>query len=232
MSSEQLCVIYSSRRYKGEIMVVEELFKAILQFDESRVTTLTKQALSEGIAIDTILNDGLIAAMDTVGERFSNGDLFVPEMLMAAQAMKGGMNILKPLLAGDSAAAKGTVVIGTVKGDLHDIGKNLVAMMMEGAGFNVIDLGVDVAPEAFIGAARENKAGVIALSALLTTTMPAMAETVDAIKQSGLSLATIVGGAPVSPEFAEKIKADGYGADAPGAVVLLRRFTQKTVAAE
>jgi len=231
MSSEQLCMFYSFRREEGESMVVEELFEAILQFDESRVITLTEQALSEGIAIDTILNQGLIAAMDTVGERFSNGDLFVPEMLMAAQAMKGGMNILKPLLAGDSAEAKGTVVIGTVKGDLHDIGKNLVAMMMEGAGFNVIDLGVDVAPEMFVGTARDNKAGVIALSALLTTTMPAMEQTVEAIKQSGYPVATIVGGAPVSKEFAEKIKADGYGSDAPAAVNLVRRFTRKTVSA-
>lgn len=207
-------------------MIVQEMFEAILGFNESRVISLTEQALAKGIAVDTILNDGLIAAMDTVGERFSTGDLFVPEMLMAAQAMKGGMNILAPLLASDNAGAKGTVIIGTVKGDLHDIGKNLVAMMVEGAGFKVIDLGVDVEAQTFVDAARENKAGVIALSALLTTTMPAMENTVKTIKQSNLAVATIIGGAPVSQDFADKIQADGYGSDAPGAVGLVRRFHQ------
>lgn len=204
-------------------MAVEKIFKAVLDFDEAQVIALTEEAVATGEDIGMILNDGLVAAMDEVGEQFSRGDLFVPEMLMAAQVMKGGLNILKPLLAGDGSQSKGTVIIGTVKGDLHDIGKNLVAMMVEGAGFNVVDLGVDVAPESFIAAAEKSNGAVIALSALLTTTMPAMEATVQAIKKSGLSIPIIVGGAPVSKEFAEKIQADGYGADAPRAVELVRR---------
>lgn len=204
-------------------MAVEKIFKAVLDFDEAQVIALTEEAVATGEDIGMILNDGLVAAMDEIGEQFSRGDLFVPEMLMAAQVMKGGLNILKPLLAGDGSQSKGTVIIGTVKGDLHDIGKNLVAMMVEGAGFNVVDLGVDVAPESFIAAAEKSNGAVIALSALLTTTMPAMEATVQAIKKSGLSIPIIVGGAPVSKEFAEKIQADGYGADAPRAVELVRR---------
>jgi 5-methyltetrahydrofolate--homocysteine methyltransferase len=160
--------------------------------------------------------------MDEVGEKFSCGDLFVPEMLMAAQAMQAGLKILKPHLTDESAKSKGTVVIGTVKGDLHDIGKNLVAMMMEGAGFTVIDLGVDVAPEGFLEAARKNNAKVVALSALLTTTMPFMEATIKVLAEAGLGVKTIVGGAPVTAEYASSIGAAGYSDDAPGAVVLAR----------
>lgn len=209
---------------KGEVMAINELFEAIMDFNEAQVIALTEQAIEKGMDIEIILNDGLIAAMDEVGERFSRGDLFVPEMLMAAQAMKGGMRILKPHLAGGAAQSKGTVIIGTVKGDLHDIGKNLVTMMMEGGGFNVIDLGVDVAADTFVSAAKTNNARVVALSALLTTTMPAMQDTVKALKESGFGIRVIVGGAPVSKEFAEKIGADGYGADAPRAVELVRKL--------
>ena len=203
-------------------MATADIFKAVLAYDEAQAKSLTQAELDAGTDIETILNDGLISAMDDVGKKFSEGDLFVPEMLMAAQAMKAGLEILKPHLGSDSAANKGTVVIGTVKGDLHDIGKNLVAMMMEGAGFNVIDLGVDVDADKFVAAAKENGAAVVALSALLTTTMPAMEATVNAIKEAGIATKTIIGGAPVTQAYADQIGADGYGDDAPGAVELAR----------
>jgi 5-methyltetrahydrofolate--homocysteine methyltransferase len=199
-------------------MATEDIFKAVLAYDEAQAKSLTQAEIDAGTDIETILNDGLISAMDVVGKKFSEGELFVPEMLMAAQAMKGGLAILKPHLASDSAANKGTVVIGTVKGDLHDIGKNLVAMMMEGAGFNVVDLGVDVDADKFVAAAKENNAHLVALSALLTTTMPAMEATVNAVKEAGLAAKIIIGGAPVTQAYADQIGADGYSDDAPGAV--------------
>ena len=203
-------------------MATADIFKAVLAYDEAQAKSLTQAEIDAGTDIETILNDGLISAMDDVGKKFSEGDLFVPEMLMAAQAMKAGLEILKPHLGSDSAANKGTVVIGTVKGDLHDIGKNLVAMMMEGAGFNVVDLGVDVDADKFVAAAKDNEANVVALSALLTTTMPAMEATVNAIKEAGLATKTIIGGAPVTQAYADQIGADGYSDDAPGAVELAR----------
>jgi len=205
-------------------MATQDIFNAVLAFDEAAVKAKTQAELDAGTDIQSILNDGLIAAMDEVGEKFSAGELFVPEMLMAAQAMKGGLAILKPLLASGQSSSKGTVVIGTVKGDLHDIGKNLVAMMMEGAGFDVVDLGVDVDSEQFVKTAAENKADVIALSALLTTTMPSMETTVKAVKEAGMSVKTVIGGAPVTQAFAEQIGADGYSADAPGAVKLIKQL--------
>ena len=140
-------------------MTTQEIFNAVLAFDEATVTAKTQAEIDAGTAVDTILNDGLISAMDQVGEKFSAGELFVPEMLMAAQAMKAGLKLLKPLLSSETAQSKGTIVIGTVKGDLHDIGKNLVAMMMEGAGFEVVDLGVDVETDAFVKTASEKGAG-------------------------------------------------------------------------
>jgi 5-methyltetrahydrofolate--homocysteine methyltransferase len=203
-------------------MAIADIFKAVMAYDEAQAKSLTQAEIDAGSDIETILNDGLISAMDDVGKKFSEGDLFVPEMLMAAQAMKAGLAVLKPHLASDSAANKGTVIIGTVKGDLHDIGKNLVAMMMEGAGFNVVDLGVDVDANKFVAAAKENNANVVALSALLTTTMPAMEATVNAIKEAGLATKTIIGGAPVTKAYADQIGADGYSDDAPGAVELAR----------
>ena len=203
-------------------MAVQDIFQAVMSFDEAKVRELTEKAIADKDPIDSILNEGLIGAMDEVGKRFSDGELFVPEMLMAAQAMKGGLETLKPHLGEGAAEAKGTVIIGTVKGDLHDIGKNLVAMMMEGAGFNVVDLGVDVDAEKFVAAAKENNAQVVALSALLTTTMPAMEQTVTAIKEAGLATKSIVGGAPVTEAFAQQIGADGFSDDAPGAVELAR----------
>ena len=203
-------------------MSIQDIFNAVLAFDEATVKAKTQAEIDAGTAIDSILNDGLISAMDEVGEKFSAGDLFVPEMLMAAQAMKAGLELLKPHLATDQSQGKGTVVIGTVKGDLHDIGKNLVSMMMEGAGFEVVDLGVDVESETFVKSAAEKNADVIALSALLTTTMPAMETTVKAVKEAGIATRTIIGGAPVTQAFADQIGADGYSADAPGAVKLVK----------
>jgi methanogenic corrinoid protein MtbC1 len=203
-------------------MATVDIFKAVLAYDEAQAKSLTQAEIDAGTDIETILNEGLISAMDDVGAKFSEGDLFVPEMLMAAQAMKAGLAILKPHLASDSAANKGTVIIGTVKGDLHDIGKNLVAMMMEGAGFNVVDLGVDVDADKFVAAAKEHDAHLVALSALLTTTMPSMETTVNAIKEAGLAAKTIIGGAPVTQAYADQIGANGYSDDAPGAVELAR----------
>ncbi len=205
-------------------MAITDIFSAVLAFDEATVMAKTQAELDAGTDIQTILNDGLIGAMDEVGERFSAGELFVPEMLMAAQAMKSGLAILKPHLTTEQSQSKGIVVIGTVKGDLHDIGKNLVAMMMEGAGFDVVDMGVDVASEAFVKTAAEKNADVIALSALLTTTMPSMESTVKAVKEAGMTTRTIIGGAPVTQAFSDQIGADGYSADAPGAVKLVKEL--------
>ncbi len=205
-------------------MAIKDIYEGVLAFQVDKVKELTRTELEAGTDIQTILNDGLIGAMDEVGQKFSEGSLFVPEMLMAAQAMKAGLEILKPHLTEEVSHSKGTVVIGTVKGDLHDIGKNLVAMMMEGAGLSVVDLGVDVDAEKFVEAAKDNKADVVALSALLTTTMPAMDTTIKAIKEAGLDTKSIVGGAPVTEAFANQIGADGHSDDAPGAVELVRRL--------
>ena len=205
-------------------MAIEDIYKAILEFDIEKVKALTQAEIDAGTDVDSILNDGMISAMDEVGRKFSEGVLFVPEMLRAAMAMKAGLEVLKPLLKGEAAASKGTVVIGTVKGDLHDIGKNLVAMMLEGAGFEVVDLGPDVDPQRFVEAAKEHDADVVALSALLTTTMPQMEATVAAIKEAGLGVKTIIGGAPVTQDFADQIHADGYSDDAPGGVELVRKL--------
>lgn len=205
-------------------MTIQDIFQAVLEFDEAKVKELTQAELEQKTDIQEVLNEGLIKAMDEVGQRFSDGILFVPEMLMAAQAMKGGLEVLKPHLTGDASPSRGTIVIGTTKGDLHDIGKNLVTMMMEGSGLQVIDLGVDVDSEKFIKAAQENNADIVAISALLTTTMPSMADTIAAIKNAQINMKTMIGGAPVTAEFAEKIGADGYSDDAPSAVKLARKL--------
>ena len=205
-------------------MTVKAIFDAVIALDEATVMSQTQAALDAGTDVNTILNDGLIGAMDKVGDLFSAGDIYVPEMLMAAEAMKAGLLIVKPHLAEGQSRNKGTIVIGTVKGDLHDIGKNLVSMMMEGAGFEVIDLGVDVASEDFVKTAVEKNAQVIALSALLTTTMPSMENTIKAVKEAGVGIKTIIGGAPVTQAFADQIGADGFSADAPGAVKLIKQL--------
>ena len=205
-------------------MAIQDIFNTVLAFDTETIAAKTQAELDAGTDISQILNDGLIGAMDEVGDRFSAGDLFVPEMLKAAQAMKLSLEVLKPHLAEGQSQSKGVVVIGTVKGDLHDIGKNLVAMMMEGAGFEVVDVGINVDSETFVKTAAEKGAGVIALSALLTTTMPAMESTVKAVKEAGMTVKTIIGGAPVTQAFADQIGADGYSADAPGAVKLVKEL--------
>jgi len=205
-------------------MAIKDIYEGVLAFQVDKVRELTQAEMAAGTDIPTILNEGLIGAMDEVGKQFSEGNLFVPEMLMAAQAMKAGLAILKPHLTAEARHSRGTVVIGTVKGDLHDIGKNLVAMMMEGAGLTVVDLGVDVAAEKFVEAAKDNNADVVALSALLTTTMPSMETTIKAIREAGLSTKAIIGGAPVTEAFANQIGADGHSDDAPGAVDLVRRL--------
>jgi 5-methyltetrahydrofolate--homocysteine methyltransferase len=205
-------------------MAVKDIYESVLAFQVDKVKELTRAELEAGTDVQSILNDGLIGAMDEVGRKFSEGILFVPEMLMSAQAMKGGLEILKPHLSEEVSHSRGTVVIGTVKGDLHDIGKNLVAMMLEGAGLTVVDLGVDVDAEKFVAAARDSKADVVAMSALLTTTMPSMETTIKAVREAGLTIKCIIGGAPVTEAFANQIGADGHSDDAPGAVALVRRL--------
>ena len=193
--------------------------ECLVSLDEARLNDLITQALDGGAAPSDILNQGLIAAMDIVGERMENGEMFIPEVLMAAQAMSRGVDILKPLLGDEGDADKGRVVIGTVQGDLHDIGKNLVAMMMESAGLTVHNLGVDITPEAFVTALKEKEADILCLSALLTTTMPMMKQTVDAVVESGLreQVKIMVGGAPVTQAFADEIGADAFAPDAGSA---------------
>lgn len=183
------------------------------------VAALCQQALDEGIPAATILSDGLLAGMDIVGAKFKANEIFVPQVLVAARSMNAGAEVLKPFLTDDSASSSGKIVLGTVKGDLHDIGKNLVKMMMEGKGFEVIDLGVDVAPEAFVQTAIDNDAKIIAMSTLLTTTMPMLGEVVKTAEEMGIrdKVKIMVGGAPVTQEFADSIGADAYTEDAASA---------------
>jgi len=193
--------------------------EALVSCDQAALENLVNGALAADTPAIDILNNGLIAGMDIVGEKMENGDMFIPEVLMAAQAMGGCVAILKPLLGDEGAAQGASVLIGTVKGDLHDIGKNLVAMMMESAGMTVHNLGVDIAPEDFVSQIKEKEAKIVCLSALLTTTMPAMKQTVDAIVEAGLrdQVKIMVGGAPVTQAFADEIGADGFAADAGSA---------------
>lgn len=198
---------------------IEDIYQAVLNGEKSETIELVQCALDAAINASEILQSGLIAAMGEVGRLFEEGDYFVPEMLIAARAMQAGLEILKPFLVASGVEPIGKVVIGTVKGDLHDIGKNLVAMMLEGAGFDIVDLGVDVAPERFIEAIQDD-VDIVGLSALLTTTMPNLVNTIQAIQEVGLrdSVKIIVGGAPVTADYARKIGADGYAADAGQAV--------------
>ena len=200
--------------------VINEISVALQKGKRKDVTRLVQQAIDEGIDAATILKDGLLAGMNIIGEKFKNDEVFVPEVLVAARAMNAGTALLKPLLSGDAAEPLGKACIGTVKGDMHDIGKNLVAMMIESAGFEVIDLGVDVPTEKFVEAIRENPdVKIVGVSALLTTTMPAMKETVEALNKEEFrkNIKIMVGGAPITPEFAEEIGADAYTADAASA---------------
>ena len=178
-----------------------------------------KQALEEKVPVREILHEGLIAGMNVVGDKFKKNEFYIPEVLIAARAMKAGMELIRPRLIEEKVEPAGIAAIGTVKGDLHDIGKNLVAMMLEGAGFQVVDLGIDVPPEKFVGSVRESGVQIICMSALLTTTMPSMKATVDALKEAGVTdnVRTLVGGAPVTQAYAEQIGADGYAPDAASA---------------
>jgi len=208
------------------VAVYEDLSNSVICGNIAKVTELTKKAVDDGVAATDIINQGLITGMSVVGARFKAGEMFVPEVLMAARAMNAGLDIVKPLITEGDIPSVGKVIIGTVKGDLHDIGKNLVGMMMESGGFNVVNLGVDIAPEKFAGAVKEHKPQVVALSALLTTTMLAMKDTIEVLKEEGLrnSVKVIIGGAPVTQQFANEIGADGYAPDAASATDLAKKL--------
>ena len=206
---------------------LSQLKDAVLNGEYTKAGPLTEEALKGGVGAASVLNDGLIAAMDKVGELFKAGEIYVPEVLLAAKAMHAGMDVLKPELVKSGVESRGRVVVGTVRGDLHDIGKNLVAMMLEGAGFEIIDLGNDVPAVEFVDAAEKNDAQVIGMSALLTTTMHVMKETVDLLKEKNLDskVKTMIGGAPVTRSFADEIGVDGYGDDAATAVDIAKKLT-------
>jgi 5-methyltetrahydrofolate--homocysteine methyltransferase len=199
---------------------IQSIFEAVLAGEADQVAANIQAALDTGLEPNLVLNEGMIAAMREVGARFEAGDFYVPEMLISARAMQGGMALLKPHLQQGDIQSSGKVIIGTVKGDLHDIGKNLVALMLEGAGFEIKDLGTDVAAEDFIAALQAEQADILALSALLTTTMPSMKQTIEAVKAAGLreQVKIIIGGAPVTEEYARLVGADGYSPDASRAV--------------
>jgi 5-methyltetrahydrofolate--homocysteine methyltransferase len=205
---------------------VQKIKESIIEGRHKEIESLVREICKTGIALDTVVQEGLIAAMDVVGRRFGAGEIFVPEMMVSAMTMKLGLNIVKPLLTGKAGAPKGTVLMGTVKGDLHDIGKNIVIMMLEGAGFQVIDLGVDIDVEKVVAKVIEIRPQVLGLSTLLTTTMPEMKRVVEELRARGLRdrVKIMVGGAPVDAAFAEKIGADGYGKDAAEAMALARSF--------
>jgi 5-methyltetrahydrofolate--homocysteine methyltransferase len=198
----------------------EDFYRALREVEPSRMEELVKKALAEGHPAPEVLNDGLIAGMGIIGQEFKARELWVPDVLLAARNMKQGVEILKPLFSQESQKSKGKIILGTVKGDIHDIGKNLVSIMMSGSGIQVVDLGVDVPTEKFLAAAEENQAQIIGLSALLTTTMMEMRKVIEGVKESRLNPKpqVIVGGAPLTEAFAMEIGADGYGTDAVGAV--------------
>ncbi len=202
---------------------LKEIYQGVLDGDMGGVQTQVQAAIDTGMPVVDILQQGLIAAMAEVGQLFEDGEYFVPEMLIAARAMKAGLAILQPLLVDSGIEPVGRVAIGTVKGDLHDIGKNLVAMMLEGAGFEIVDLGTDVTPDQFVAAVKDG-VDLVGLSALLTTTMPSMSTTIQALNESGLrdKVKVMVGGAPVTAEYASQIGADGYAPDASQAVALAK----------
>ena len=207
--------------------VLQKIASKLYDGDDDAVAELVQQALDQGLKPAEVLSGGLIAGMDEVGKDFKAGDLFVPEVLIAARAMHAGMGVLRPLLADSGVPSAGKFVIGTVEGDLHDIGKNLVKMMIEGAGFETVDLGTDVKADAFVEAVREHQPALVGMSALLTTTMVNMKTTIEALEEAGLrdSLKIMIGGAPVTAAFAEEIGADAYAPDAASAVDVARGFT-------
>ncbi len=205
---------------------IKKLYDAVLNGNFKIAKELTQQALDAGIDPQVLVQEQMIPAMDEVGRRYEANEYFVPELLISARAMKASLELIRPLLTAQGAQPAGRVAIGTVKGDLHDIGKNLVAAMLEGAGFEVIDLGVDVSPDKFIAAVNEKNAGVVAMSALLTTTMNSMKTTVEAIKAAGVrgKVKIMIGGAPVTQKYADEIGADGYSSNANSAVALARKL--------
>lgn len=207
----------------------EEISAGVQKGDAVEVKALVEKALAQDLPVDKVLNKGLIAGMNVIGERFKAMDIFIPEVLVSARAMNLGLDLIKPLLAKANVKAKGKVVIGTVRGDLHDIGKNIVAMMLRGAGYEVIDLGADVPKEKFLDNVKKEGADVVAMSALLTTTMTYMRETIEELEKAKLraKVKVIIGGAPLSQAYAEKIKADGYAPDAALAVDLLKKLLKK-----
>ncbi|MBP7056706.1 MAG: corrinoid protein [Candidatus Omnitrophica bacterium] len=209
---------------------LQEIKNALMAGDRQAVASLTKRALDEGIAIKDILDNGLIAGMEIIGKKFKASEIFIPEVLISAKAMHAGMDILKPHFLKSGIKPLGTVVIGTVKGDLHDIGKNIVSMMLKGSCFDVHDLGIDVPVEKFVEAAHKEGAQIIAMSSLLTTSMNAMRDTVNALKKAGMSekVKVMVGGAPITEDFASSIGADGYAKDAASAVDKAKELLKKS----
>ncbi len=205
---------------------LDKIKESIISGKYKEIETLVQAAIEDKADLDQIINDGMVAAMDIVGQKFAESEIFIPEMLVSAVTMKKGLEIIKPLLKGDEIESKGTIIMCTVKGDIHDIGKNLVIMMLQGAGFDVIDLGVDMSTEDLTRKVEEIKPDILGLSALLTTTMPEIKNVIETLKDKGLrnSVKVMVGGAPLNAAFAEKVGADGYGQDAAEAVVLARRL--------
>ena len=206
--------------------ILEQISTAVIEGDMDEIQDLTEDALDDGLKADEILNKGLMPGMDYVGVEFKAGNMFVPEVLRSAKTMQGSMDILKPLLAESGVKMVGKVLLGTVKGDLHDIGKNLVGMMCEGAGFEVKDIGKDIAPEQFVEAVKEFEPDVVGMSALLTTTMRAMESTIKVLEEAGLrdKIKIMIGGAPVTQAFADQIGADGYASNAASAAELAKKF--------
>ena len=209
--------------------ILEEIAIGVEKGDSNSVHALTEKALTQKISVGEILNNGLVAGMDVIGEKFKNNEVFIPEVLISAKAMKAGMELIKPLLAKANVESKGKVVIGTVKGDLHDIGKRIVAMLLEGAGFEVTDLGTDVSKEKFLEFVEKERADILGMSALLTTTMTYMKEVIEAVENANLKqdVRVIIGGAPITHSYAEEIKADGYAPDAASAIDLVKDLLKK-----
>jgi len=204
---------------------LKQLYESVVSGDAKTTQALTKQALADGVDPLKLVNDYMVPAMDEVGRRFEANEYFVPELLISARAMKAALELIRPLLTARGDQPLGRVALGTVKGDLHDIGKNLVGSLLEGGGFEVIDLGVNVTPEKFIATVNEKQANIVAMSALLTTTMPAMKTTIDALKQAGVrtKVKVLIGGAPITQKYADEIGADGYSENAVGAVALAKK---------
>ncbi len=208
---------------------IEAIKDGVINAKHKEIEDMTKKAISDGVDLNKIINEALIAGMDVIGEKFSKNEIFVPEMLVSARTVKIALEIIKPLLKDEEIEDRGTILMGTVKGDMHDIGKNLVIMILEGAGFNVIDLGVDMSVEMFTQKVEEIKPDILGLSALLTTTMAEMKNVIKALEEKGLrsGVKVIVGGAPIDEKFAKQIGSDGYGKDASEAVRLARGFVEK-----